>query len=108
MERAECILGNNTPATPKVGQRHIAVLVVRRDAKSLLNLVQMLRDLPLLDDGALLAGPGAEAAANGPTLEVFFALLSRYPLYSSENSDGAMDLAPEEDKSGAGISIELV
>lgn len=59
MERAGCILGNDAPATPKVGQWDITLLVVRRDAKSLLNLMQMLRDLSLLDDSALLAGPGA-------------------------------------------------
>ena len=46
--------------------------------------------------------------AKGPTLEVFFAFLSGYLLYSPENSDGAMDLAPVEDESGARISIELL
>src|SRR6266550_6229714 len=68
----------------------------------------MLHDLSLLDDGALAAGPCTQTTSKGPAGKVLFALLSRYPLYSSEDPDGAMDLTPVEDESCARISIELV
>ena len=53
-----CVLRNHPPATPKIREWDIAVLIVRCDAKPLLDLAQMLHDLSLLDDGALPAGPG--------------------------------------------------
>lgn len=89
--------GDDTPASPVLGARHVLAL------ETLLGISDRGSKVVLADSGRLGAGPSADLGPSGPSRKVRFGFLPGDPLYAPNNADLAGRLAPVERERRVGV-----
>jgi hypothetical protein len=90
-----------------IRERDICIDISLLYTESLFYLFYLLIEFILCNDGTLIAGPGADSAAQGATTKVSLALFSGDFLDPSDGSHLSMDLAPVEGQRCVRVCIHL-
>ena len=105
-------VGAALPEFERVGDEAIAA-PVGRPGDGLVGMaafgfaVLRFEDVAARDHLALGRGPGADAGAPGPALEIAVGFLGGDAFDSSFDAHLALELVPEEDEGGVGVGLEL-